>query len=97
MTFNTNSPTNKEERNLNILIARFQKSQSNVAKSRAVGYAKANWEALGDDFCKACYWVFGRITFVKEGMARPASANLERVERLIMVRQEENAWDIFDV
>ena len=88
MNFNTSKPTNKEERNLNIYIARFQKSQSEVAKYLAIEYAKANWKALGDDFVKACYWVFGRCVFVKNGMNKVVSEKEERAERSILIRQE---------
>lgn len=89
MKFNTSNPINKEERNVNAMIARYQRSRSDYSKNKAVAYIKENWGAIGEDFHKAAYWVFGRETFVKVALCRPVSHNLERVERLILIEQEE--------
>jgi len=95
MTFNTNNPTNTTEKNFNVLVARFQKTRSDYSETKAVDFAKANWAELGEDFHKAAYWVFGRETFVKT--PRGFCPRAAYVENLILVEQEENHEDIYDV
>ena len=94
MTFNTSNLTTPAERNLNILLSRYQTTRSNYSKQKAIAYARQNWKEIGEDFKKACYWVFGRGTFV-ETAQKTVSENLERVERLILIRQENSG--VYDV
>lgn len=89
MKFNITKTTNTAEHNAKVLILRFQRSRSEASGNKAIAYIKENWASIGEDFRKAAYWVFGRETFVKIALAQPVSYNLEKVERLILIDQEE--------